>query len=118
MQHNEHIYPSGVSAETMIPKINEKIDQQMRHFYCNNPHCHKLIFRYGAFHHEFPEEKEIRLIAKNVHDRDRIRVYNVKHPETMKDIALHITHVRCWSCGNDNKYTIAMTPNAKFLGRK
>ena len=99
-------------------KTNEKIDQQMRHFYCHNPECHKLIFRYGAFHPEFPEEKEILMIAKNVHDRDSVRVHRVIHPETQQPIAEHITNVRCWSCGNDNKYTIALTPNTKFLGRK
>ena len=103
----------------MMPKPIETLDKDMRHFYCANPNCHKLLFRYGAFHHEFPQHKELKMLENNVWEgKKHIRVYAIGEAEYGKAIGLHITHAKCRSCGLDNKYTIIYTPYTKFMGRK
>jgi phage FluMu protein Com len=75
----------------------------MREYRCRL--CKKLLLRYGNFHHEFPEYKEVR-VEKGVYSKEGVQVKELHRPESLgKPFGLFIT-VRCNSCGQHNSFTI------------
>ncbi|HAG51716.1 MAG TPA: hypothetical protein DCL42_10355 [Deltaproteobacteria bacterium] len=62
--------------------------------------------RYGSFHHEFPEYKELR-VEKGMYQKENFEALQLFHPEKPgKPIGLHIKKARCASCGMHNRFTV------------
>jgi len=88
--------------------LNLKPQHRMREYKCK---CGKLLMRYGSFNHEFPEYKELR-IEKDAYTKDMKSQsigYIANPGEPMKHVGYHV-NIRCYSCGEFNKFTIITNP--------
>ena len=94
----------------MINKTIVTLDKNMRHYQCTRPECRKVLLRYGAFHHEFPNKKELKIKTNNVFAPNKIMIQYLTRPgkigEKDKIFGAIIHNVKCWSCGIVNKFTV------------
>jgi len=94
----------------MINKTIVTLDKDMRHYQCANSECRALLFRFGAFNHEFPNKKLLLKIEKNIFRSENIwkqfltRPQGIGKEEEVFGVILHNT--KCRACGRINKHTV------------
>jgi len=94
----------------LINKTIVTLDKNMRHYQCVRPECRKVLFRYGAFHHEFSNKRELRNVSSNIFKPENVRLQFLTEPQGIgkkdKIFGTIIHNAKCKACGVVNKFTV------------